>query len=46
VAEGYDTFNIVFMAIGDSHASECFSMSSMADSFSEKKKNLNKNSQL
>lgn len=28
VAEGYDTFNIVFMAIGDSQASECFSMSS------------------
>lgn len=28
VAEGYDTFNIVFMAIGDSRATECFSMSS------------------
>lgn len=27
VAEGYDTFNIVFMAIGDSQASECFSVS-------------------
>lgn len=26
VAEGYNTFNIVFMAIGDSRASECFSV--------------------
>lgn len=28
VAEGYDTFNIVFMGIGDSQTSECSSVSS------------------
>lgn len=28
VARGYDTFNIVFMATGDSRANECFSVAS------------------
>lgn len=28
VAEGYDTFNIVFIAIGDGQASECSLVSS------------------